>query len=277
MRLTIFGASGGTGRRLVEQALAAGHDVTAVVRDPSRLVLDTPTRTGTTAPATATGTTAPATATDTTAPATATDTTTPGDGGHPATTTPATTGREGAPGAGHPDLDVEGLRVVTADVFSADEVEAAVGGADAVVSALGARSRSDTSRVMSAGTRTILAAMGRAGVDRVVVVSAAPVARDDDGTTALYRLVAAPLLRALLRQSYADMARMEAAVRGSGLDWTIVRPPQLTNGPHTGTYRQAREANLRGGYRISRADLADAILASLADPTTIGATIALGY
>jgi putative NADH-flavin reductase len=240
MRLTVFGASGGTGRRLVEQALAAGHTVTAVVRDPARLVLDTPTATGTTAPASA--------------------------------------GGKGAPAGGRrPGLEVEGLRVLTADVFSAADVEAAVGGADAVVGALGARSRSDTSRVMSAGTGTILAAMGRAGVDRVVVVSAAPVASDDNGTTALYRLLAAPLLRALLRESYADMARMEAAVRGSGLDWTIVRPPQLTNGPHTGTYHQARGANLRGGYRISRADLADAILASLADPTTVGATIALGY
>lgn len=37
MKLTIFGATGGTGSRLVEQALAAGHEVTAVVRDPARL------------------------------------------------------------------------------------------------------------------------------------------------------------------------------------------------------------------------------------------------
>jgi NAD(P)-dependent dehydrogenase (short-subunit alcohol dehydrogenase family) len=37
VRLTIFGASGQTGRRPVEQALDAGHTVTAVVRDPTRL------------------------------------------------------------------------------------------------------------------------------------------------------------------------------------------------------------------------------------------------
>jgi putative NADH-flavin reductase len=37
MRLTIFGATGGTGTCLVAQALEAGHDVTAVVRDPARL------------------------------------------------------------------------------------------------------------------------------------------------------------------------------------------------------------------------------------------------
>jgi putative NADH-flavin reductase len=37
MKLTIFGATGGTGSCLVEQALAAGHEVTAAVRDPARL------------------------------------------------------------------------------------------------------------------------------------------------------------------------------------------------------------------------------------------------
>jgi putative NADH-flavin reductase len=39
MKLTIFGATGATGTYLVEQALAAGHDVTAVVRDPARLTV----------------------------------------------------------------------------------------------------------------------------------------------------------------------------------------------------------------------------------------------
>ncbi|HXB46341.1 MAG TPA: NAD(P)H-binding protein [Streptosporangiaceae bacterium] len=41
MRLTIFGATGGTGTCLIEQALAAGHDVTAIVRDPARLTVRT--------------------------------------------------------------------------------------------------------------------------------------------------------------------------------------------------------------------------------------------
>jgi nucleoside-diphosphate-sugar epimerase len=37
MRLAIFGATGGTGRRLVERAIAEGHEVTAFVRNPSRM------------------------------------------------------------------------------------------------------------------------------------------------------------------------------------------------------------------------------------------------
>ena len=39
MNLVVFGATGGTGRCVVEQALASGHDVTAVVRDPEGLPL----------------------------------------------------------------------------------------------------------------------------------------------------------------------------------------------------------------------------------------------
>jgi uncharacterized protein YbjT (DUF2867 family) len=105
--------------------------------------------------------------------------------------------------------------------------------------------------------------------------SAAPVASDDHGTTLPYRLLVAPIMRALLGGLYADMAVMEETIRRSGMDWTILRPPQLTDGPRTRTYRQAKDANLRRGYRISRADLADAILASLDDPDTVKATIAV--
>ncbi len=44
MKLTVFGASGATGTCLVEQAAAAGHEVTAVVRDPARLAAAVPPR-----------------------------------------------------------------------------------------------------------------------------------------------------------------------------------------------------------------------------------------
>jgi NAD(P)H-binding len=91
-------------------------------------------------------------------------------------------------------------------------------------------------------------AMRAAGNSRPVVISAAPVASDDHGTTLLYRLLVAPMLRALLGRGHADMATMEEATRSSGVDWTILRPPRLTNGLRTGTYRQARDANLRRGY-----------------------------
>jgi putative NADH-flavin reductase len=164
-----------------------------------------------------------------------------------------------------------------ADVLDPAAIGTALAGADAVISVLGPRSYRTASSIISAGTASILAAMGAAGTSRLVVVSAAPVASDDHGTTLPYRLLFGPLLRALLGGLYANMAAMEETIRRSGTDWTILRPPWLSDGPRTGTYRQARDANLRGGYRISRADLADAILASLQDPDTVKVTIAIGY
>jgi putative NADH-flavin reductase len=212
MRLTIFGATGQTGRHLTQQALDAGHQVTAVVRDPTRL-----------------------------------------------------------------PIRHQRLQVVTADVLDPAAIQPAVAGADAVISALGPHPPRNKSSIMSAATASILHAMRAAGTSRLVVISAAPVAGDDHGTTLPYRLLAGPLLRALLGGLYADMALMEDTIRRSGVDWTILRPPWLSDGPQTGSYRQAKDSNLRGGARISRADLADAILASLDDPDAVKATIAISY
>ena len=78
------------------------------------------------------------------------------------------------------------------------------------------------------------------------------------------RRVVLPLLRRVFAGVYADLATMEDEIRRSGLDWTIVRPPKLTNGPLTGRYRLAPE-NVRAGRTISRADVADAMLSALDD------------
>jgi putative NADH-flavin reductase len=73
------------------------------------------------------------------------------------------------------------------------------------------------------------------------------------------------------------MAAMEDEIRQSGLDWTIVCPPRLTDKPPTGRYRTAINRSVRGGYTISRSDLAAAILKLLDDPTSVRATIGIGY
>jgi putative NADH-flavin reductase len=70
---------------------------------------------------------------------------------------------------------------------------------------------------------------------------------------------------------------MEEVIRTSGLDWTIVRPPRLTNKPPTGHYRTAINRGVRGGYTIGRADLAGAILTMLDDPASIHAAIGIAY
>ena len=70
----------------------------------------------------------------------------------------------------------------------------------------------------------------------------------------------------LLGAIYADKNRQEALVRASGLDWTIVRPVPLTDGPRTGDYRVLTDlTGVTAKGRVSRADCADGLLRALTE------------
>jgi putative NADH-flavin reductase len=116
-------------------------------------------------------------------------------------------------------------------------------------------------------------AMQSAGVRRLMCVSASGL----DPGPGLLRWLARQVLWLMFKEAYTDMARMEAAVKASDLDWTIVRPPRLTNGPHTGQYHMAVNKHLARGWTISRADLADYIVTHLEDPQTYCAQIEVAY
>jgi uncharacterized protein YbjT (DUF2867 family) len=221
MRLTVFGATGATGGHLVRQALAAGHEVTAVVRgDPAGL---------------------------------------------PARLWP---GGDGPSGAGE-------LRCVAADAEDPADLAPLVTGRDAVLTAIGSPGRA----VSSARERTALGitnAMREAGTARLVAIStSAAFTEADDGPVA--RLVVKPVVRRVLAHPFADARAMEEVVRASGLRWTIMRPPRLTGGRRTRRYRVGYGGGLRGGYRISRADLADCMLAVIDDPRSHLTTVSPGY
>lgn len=181
------------------------------------------------------------------------------------------------------------VRTVTADLSTTDSdmIRPAVEGADAVLSALGQRSRSDAG-VCARGTRLIVDTMRATDVRRLIVVSAAPMGtvrspdrpmppKYDPGDGFWMRHLLSRLTRAAFRGPYADLAVMEDILRGSGLDWTAVRPPQLTDTPRTGVYRTAYGQNLKRGLKISRADVADLMLASLDDPRSVRETVGVAY
>ena len=85
----------------------------------------------------------------------------------------------------------------------------------------------------------------------------------------LYASVMFPLL---LKRIYDDKDVAEQIVRRSGLDWTIVRPAILTNGPATGRYDVLLEpASWRAGT-ISRADVADFLAKEVGNTAHIGKT-----
>ena len=133
-----------------------------------------------------------------------------------------------------------------------------------MISALGTGAKGPTS-VCTDGVTAIVASMRRAGVRRLVVVSAYG-ARETHGRS-LYSLA----LWASLREKMLDKERMEAVVESSGLDWTVVRPPLLTDGPRSGRYRAGSALPIRLWSRISRADLAEFLLAEATEPSYTGA------
>lgn len=116
------------------------------------------------------------------------------------------------------------------------------------------------------------------------MVSAAPIGtvsspghpkppKHDPGDGIVMGTLLAPLTKRALRTHYADLAMMEDTLHDTGLDWTIVRPPRLTDGPLTGSYRTAYGANLRCGILVSRADVAHVMLRALDQPESIKQTI----
>ena len=184
-------------------------------------------------------------------------------------------------------LATRDARVVISDLAAPDPqvLESAVAGADAVLSALGPHNNSDAG-IAAPGTRAIITAMRAAGVRRIVAISAAPVSttpspgrpdppRHDPGDGFIMRHLGVRIAKTLFGKVYNDLARMEDILRESGLDWTIVRPPQLTGKPLTGRYRTAYGRNPLGARSVSRADVAHFMLAVLDQPETIGQIIGI--
>jgi putative NADH-flavin reductase len=187
------------------------------------------------------------------------------------------------------NLSIPTVRTVVTDLAAPDPaaLRAAVDGADAVLSGLGARSGAEAG-VASRGTRAIVEAMRATGVRRIIVVSAASVGtvaspgrpdppKHNPGDGFFMRHIAAPLAKRVFRRHYADLALMEDILRDSDLDWTVSRPPRLLNWRLTGRYREAYEQNVRAGMFISRADVAHHMLAMIDRPETIHRTLGLAY
>ncbi len=199
MKLAIFGASGRTGRPLVEQALAAGHEVTALVRTP---------------------------------------------GSFP--------------------IEHERLNIIAGSVEDAAKGEEAVKGADAVLMVLG-HTKTSNKDVLTVGTRNIVNAMKKHGVQRLVNLTGAGVRDPQDRPKFVDKVFGFALARLqpdLLRAS----ENQTKAIQNSDLDWTIVRGPRLTEGPRTGKYRVGYIGK-DSGTQASRADVADFMLKQVTDNT----------
>ena len=204
MNILVVGAAGKTGRAVVEQALAAGHEVTAFVHH--------------------------------------------GDG-----------------------YDVPGVRVVEGDAADRAVMDAAVAGQDAVLDTVGGKTpyRQTTLERSTAGA--IVSAMQHHGVRRLVVTSMLGVGSSRKNASLLVRL----LVRTFLRGANADKEAMEAAVEASALDWTVLRPAVLTDGPATGRVKALGAAAGETASPIARADLAAFMVAQVSSNEHLRQTVTI--
>lgn len=199
--IALFGATGRTGRRVLQAALDSGHSVRALARDPAGV--------------------------------------------------PVPSGR---------------VTVIGGDVLDSAAVDRTVAGADVVLSVFG-HVKGSPPTVQSDGTRNIVAAMHRHGVSRIVSLSGGGLPAEQDLPKLPDRIIRF-LLKRLSGDVLADAESHLEVLKKSGLEWTVVRGPRLTEDPGTGSYRVGW-VGVNASTKISRDDLADFLLTQVTDRTFI--------
>ena len=250
MKLLVLGATGGTGRALVEQALAQGHVVTAFARDPSKVRTTHPNLH-----------------------------VVKGDILDPASVEAAVRGQDAV-------LSALGVRVIVWPLLLVVVISQVIRRLAHLIGPVGWLVRLGLpllaylilfrrTTTMSEGTRNIVQAMEKLGVKRFVCESSLGIGDSKGQLGPLYNYVVIPLL---LRNIFADKEVQEEVIRRSSLGWVIVRPAALTNGPRTGAYRSGFSAGDKAvRRRVSRADVADFMLQQLTADDYLGKTPGVSY
>lgn len=159
------------------------------------------------------------------------------------------------------------LTVVQGSLKGATCLDQVIKGADAVISAMGPANNQPTLDI-SSGMQGIITAMKLNGVKRLIISAGAGVG-DPGDTPKLFNKLMNVLLKATAKNVYEDMLNTVTLVRESGLDWTVVRVPMLTDDPATGQLKVG-VVGKGMGPRISRADMADFMLKQAASREYIG-------
>ena len=198
MKIAIFGASGATGRLLTEKCLAAGHTVSALLRNPSAFPYS------------------------------------------------------------------DKVRVVQGDVFTPSAIAETLVGADAVLSALGARGLGED-HTLERGIPLIVQAMIDAHISRIIVLGSAGALDTAMNKQMFWQkwLVENIVYKTVLKWPVIAQRYQYAALSSSPLDWTMAMPPMLTNLKGRGKVRVDADALPPWSAMISREDVADFLFAQL--------------
>jgi putative NADH-flavin reductase len=167
------------------------------------------------------------------------------------------------------------LEKLDADALDREAIERALVGVDAVIQTLGVSPAPELifsgTRLFSAATRVLVNAMEASAVRRLICVTGFG-AGDSRGRGGFLYNVAFCFF---LGRVYADKDVQERIIRRSRLEWTIVRPTILTNGPRMGAYRVLVDPHDWSSGFISRADVADFLVKQIDDASLLNKTPAL--
>lgn len=206
MKLVIFGASGKTGTLLVDQALAAGHEVVAYVRRPESVTTKN-----------------------------------------------------------------KNMKVVIGELSDTLKIKSAIAGADACISTLGGNSLTKHATEFMSGIQHIIAAMEEEKVNRLIYMSSVGAG---DSKNLMAQPVRFLIVNIMLRIPLADHTVNEQRIAQSHLNWTIVRPGGLTDGPVTTKINHGHEkVMIKGNPSISRANVAAFILKQLTESSSINKAV----
>nr|WP_294948764.1 SDR family oxidoreductase [uncultured Mucilaginibacter sp.] len=174
-------------------------------------------------------------------------------------------------------INHQNLNVITGDVLDAASVQNAVPGHDAALCCLGSPA-SKIGNIRSQGTLNIIRAMEKYGLKKFICQTSLGYGDSVevlDQTPWFFKNLIVPFI---LKKGFANHALQEEYIKQSGLDWTIIRPGNLTDGPHTGVYKHGFSYNDKTlTVKVSRADVADLMLKQLDIDTDIHQTIGISY
>lgn len=160
-------------------------------------------------------------------------------------------------------IDHPKLSAVKGNVLDLKSFDHTIDNHDAVLSALGHKRFIIKTNILSEGTKNIIHAMEKGNVKRFICITSLGINDSRFRLGLYYTLFTIPFI---LLFYFLDKAKQEKIIFKSGLDWTIVRPGQLTNGKKRTNYKHGSDA---GNYiltkMISRASVAHFMLSQLSD------------
>jgi putative NADH-flavin reductase len=154
------------------------------------------------------------------------------------------------------------LSVIKGDIRDKEAVNRAVKDQEAVCICIGINPTRKPVTVFSEGAKTVIEALTHSDANQLICVTGIGAGDSKNHGGFFYDRIINPLL---LKTIYEDKERQEALVRNSNLEWVIVRPGFLTNGPLTGKYRVLVDLEGVRAGKISRADVAHFILSEVKD------------